>query len=381
MKQFLGLILFILMLTAVSPLYAQSEGPSFSLQAISSDGTQTIPYFILDGVAGGEITGQVFVKNQGDALGTAKLYVVDAVTGQTGGTVLKMQADALVGTGSWIQLERDLVTLAPGEGQMVPFMVKVPNDARSGQHLGGIVMETVADDVDVQEAIQGEASFRVKVNTRTAVGVQINLPGTPVEKLDVLGLSIGGHDSQQIMYLNLRNSGTEMLKMTGSLQIIDAQGERLQNIRFNIDTFLPDNEISYPIYVEGEALTAGSYTADLSLRYGESVQISRQQLPLTVTEADNIQIFEGRDALASPLTSRTDEIVSGQSAWQLMAMGGLGLLNLGIVGAVIVMIARYFKTKKQRKQEIALRQNRGQRPLPSQAPIVSQRPLETHGHR
>jgi hypothetical protein len=382
-RQLLALFLLLMALTAVPALQAQTptNNNDFSLQAISSDGQSAVPYFVLDGATGEQIAGQVQIVNRGDSLGSVQLYAVDAATGNTGGTVMRMQEDALVGTGSWIELERDLVTLAPGEGQMVPFVVNVPSGARSGHHVGGIVMQPASEDAGSQAESQDEVSFQVEVKTRTAVAVQINLPGAPVEQLDVLGINLGGHDSRQIMYLNLRNSGTQMFKTTGSLRILDAQGQALQNIRFDIGTFLPENEIEYPVYVVGEALPAGSYTADLSLRYGETVQIYRNQLAFDISEADNIQIFEGREALASPLAAQASDMVNGRSNWEIIAIGGLGVLLIGFVIYLIVSIYHYERERKQRKQKLtpqpqaqvsSLRSSPQQRPLPTKPPLRAQ---------
>ena len=372
-KPLLGLFVMMIALTAVPILHAQTptNNSNFSLQAISSDGKSIIPYFVLDGTTGGQITGQVQIVNRGDSLGSVQLYIVDAATGNTGGTVLKMREDALTETGRWIQLERDTVTLAPGEGQMIPFVVNVPADARPGQHVGGIVMVPLNEDAASQTTSQDEVSFQVEIKTRTGVAVQVNLPGTPIEKLDVLGINLGGQDSHQIMYLNLRNNGTQMVKTTGSLRILDEQGQQLQNIRFNIGTFLPENEIMYPINIVNEALPAGNYTADLSLRYGETSQIYRNQLTFSISEADNVQIFEGQAALASPLTAQTNQPMSSRPTWQIIAIGGLGLLLTGFVVYLIVSIVQYERERKLRKQKTV------HQPQPRQRPNLQSHPLPT----
>jgi hypothetical protein len=373
----LALLVTVIALTAVPTLQAQTPTNShnFALQAVSADGTSIIPYFVLDGTAGGQTTRQVQIVNQGDSAGSVQLYTVDAATGHIGGTVLKMREDTPTETGGWIQLERDTITLAPGEGQLISFVVNVPAGARSGQHVGGIVMEPLDEDAEVQTQSQDEVSFQVDVKTRTAVAVQVNLPGTPIEQLDVLGITLGGHDSRQIMYLNLRNSGTQMVKTTGSLRIVDDQGQQLQNIRFNIGTFLPEDEINYPVHIVGEALAAGNYTADLSLRYGDTAQIYRNELAFDISQADNVQIFEGREALASPLASQTNQLVSGRPAWETMAIAGLGLLLTSFVVYLTVSIYQYERERKLRKQKLAQQQmtkqraNRQQRPLPTKQPI------------
>lgn len=362
-------ILLLVVLTAVPALYAQEpvRSSSFSLEALGPDGETVIPYFILDGTQDGALRGQFRVANWGQSEGSVQLYTVDAVTGNTGGTVLKMRGDARTQVGGWIELERDVATLAPGEGQVIPFVVHIPANARAGHHIGGIVMETLDEAVPAQQQGQDEVSFQVDVQTRTAVAVQVNLPGTSVEKLDVLGLDLGGHDSQQIIYINLRNSGTQMVKTSGSLRIVDADNQERQNIRFRIDTFLPGNEIKYPIYIEGNALSAGSYTADLSLRYGETSQIYRNQHPFDVSDADNIQIFEGREALASPLTAQTAALLRGRPGWETGAIIGLGVLLTGFVIYLVVSIYQYERERKRRQQKLAQ--------LPQQGSLPTKQPL------
>lgn len=379
-RQILGLLMMLVGLTAVSPLYAQTPANShnFSLQAVGPDGQSVVPYFVLDGTVGGQISGQIYVRNRGNSPGSVQLYSVDAVTGQTGGTVLKMREDAQMGTGGWIKLEQNVVTLAPDEGQMISFEVNVPAGARSGQHVGGIVMEPVEESAAVQSENQTGVSFQVDVKTRTAVGVQINLPGTPVEQLEVLGIALGGHDSRQMLYLHLRNSGNQMVKTSGSLHILDAQGQNVQNIRFNIDTFLPDEEIRYPVNIVEAALPAGSYTADLSLRYGESVQMYRGQLAFSISEADNIQIFEGQAALASPVTAQA-AVVNGRSTWQIVGIGVLAVLLCGFVIYLINSIYRYEKERSLRKQKLAYQQALHQQPVPQPQLVRHRQPQRTRG--
>ncbi len=353
-KQYLTALMIGLILTAVfpSPTVAQVNTSGFSLQALDVDGQTVVPYFELDGDFGSQIEGQVYIVNRGNETGTVDLYAVDADTGGTGGTVLKMRNDAKTGAGNWIEIERDQLTLGPGEGKFVSFVVHVPNSVRAGTHLGDIVMEPASEVVDVQNEAGNEISFKVDIQTRTAVAVQINLPGTAVEQLDVLNLAFGGHDSQQILYLNLRNSGTELLRPSGSLVILDEAGERVQNSRFRIDTFLPDTEIEYPIYIESEALIAGNYTADLSLRYGETGQTYTNQLDFSISEASNVQIFEGRDALESPIPNQADAITQERPMWQWLMFGGLAVILMGLAGYLGVSLFDLEKIRQSRKNQV-----------------------------
>ena len=69
-RPLLGLFVMMIALTAVPILHAQTptNNNNFSLQAISPDGKSIIPYFVLDGTSGGQITGQVQIVNRGDII-------------------------------------------------------------------------------------------------------------------------------------------------------------------------------------------------------------------------------------------------------------------------------------------------------------------------
>ncbi|MBK8989235.1 MAG: hypothetical protein IPM39_24755 [Chloroflexi bacterium] len=93
-------------------------------------------------------------------------------------------------TGSWITLAANDLTLAAGESREVRFSVTIPTDARPDQHLGGIVAEAVAlkEVADVSDDAE-TTSFQVKVQSRNAMAVQVNLPGAVVEQIDVTGIT------------------------------------------------------------------------------------------------------------------------------------------------------------------------------------------------
>lgn len=379
LKRLLSVLYCGIMLATVHPLYAQTQPgeTNFALHAISQDGLSVVPYFVMDGAAGAQITGQIYIVNNGNSSGSVQLYPVDAATGNTGGTVLKMREDALTEVGGWIQLERETVTLAAGEDTLVPFVVSVPAGVRVGPHVGGLVMEPVQQQDVIQNEGQDEVSFQVDVKTRTAVAVQVNVPGATAAQLDVLGVQFGGHNSRQIIYLNLRNSGTELVKTTGSLLIYNNDGERLQTIRFHIDTFLPEDEIDYPVHVVAEALPAGSYTADLALRYGETAQTYQNQFSFDVSQADNVQIFSESGALASPLTSESFGTVNGRFFLQIVVMIALAILTIGFVVYFFISLYRY-KQERRQMSHVSLA-SRKLAPL-QKAPLPVKQPVRARGN-
>ena len=167
--------------------HAARGQPNFSLYSrffITLPISLTKSYFIIDSKPGTVVKSSVRVTNTGNISGTVDLYPVDASTAQTSGAVYLSKNDPRNDVGAWITLGMHQVTLNPGQSQDVPFQVIIPGNARSGQHLGGIVAENSApEQTDTKTQNVTIGTFQVKVNTLTIVAIQVNLPGAPVEQL------------------------------------------------------------------------------------------------------------------------------------------------------------------------------------------------------
>jgi hypothetical protein len=335
-----GIILFLSGLS-VTAVFA-ADGANFSLKMVSSQAApQNQSYYILQGQSGAKLENSIWVINSGTTAGTVRLYAVDMATGQTGGSVFLMYDDPREVTGSWITLAASELTLAAGESREVPFSVTIPADARAGQHLGGIVAETVALEEVVNVNNDAEsASFQVKVQSRNAMAVQVNLPGAVMEQIDVMGIAAGGQGGYQTLAIGMSNSGNVMLKPTGRLLVSDDAGTQVQDLQFSMDTFLPETAVDFPLFVENQALPTGEYLADLTLQYGEN-QESTHQLSFTITEAQVDKAFEGREALEAPASAAAAEGMSGRD----LLVSGLIIFNVALV-LFLIGLALYRRRKQ-----------------------------------
>jgi hypothetical protein len=335
-----GLILIVMSSLSVTAVLADN-GSRFSLQVVSSKAApQDQSYYILQGQSGKTLENSIQVINTGTEAGTVRLYAVDMVTGQTGGSVFRLREDPIEMTGSWISLAADELTLAAGESRNVPFRIIIPAEARPGHHLGGIVAEAVAQ-TEVADAnnTADAASFQVTMQSRSAMAVQVNLPGAVVEQIDVRGISAGGNSGHQMLAIDMSNSGNVMLKPAGRLIVTDEAGQSLQDLAFSMDTFLPETAVDYPIFVENEALPAGAYQATLTLLYGEG-QKSTHEFNFTVTEAQLSQVFGGRDALSAPASAAGSAADSRN-----LLVGGLLAFNIALV--LIFVGFLFYRRRKQ----------------------------------
>lgn len=334
-RTYFFILVGLLMFVGETAVFAQGE-PVFSMEAVLDGAEDGLGYFVFEAEPGTVLSGQVFVKNTGTAVGTARLYAVDTATGNTGGISFRMRQDPVELAGTWIKPASDTVTLNPGTGAMVGFTVMVPDGVRAGQHIGGLVLESQGTEVVVNEP-EGEnkAAFVVDVQTRSAMAVQVNILGTAVSQIDVTGLRLGGHNDQQILYLQLRNSGNQMLKPTGTIKVLNSNGDTVQHLRFTLGAFLPDSDIEYPIYIENTALGTGDYLGDLRLRYENGSAPQAHQFDFTVSDDINVQIFTPREGLAAPeiaISNTTNAMPIYRNPWIIGII--IAMILVGIVGAM-----------------------------------------------
>ncbi|GCF09525.1 WxL protein peptidoglycan domain-containing protein [Dictyobacter arantiisoli] len=220
--------------------------------------------FMYASSSGAVIQDSIHVKNYGSAPGTIDIYPVDAITSQGSGEAFPRRTDPRRDVGAWITLSRQQVTLNPGQSQDIPFSLRIPDHARPGQHLGGLIAEAP---VQQQSSSKGAIQAIVQIHIRKAISVFINLPGTIVKKLNAAGVSYDEASSHQRVLIALANTGTQFLHPSGSLKITNAAGQQLQNVPLKLGALLPQTSIHYPVFMQHTALNPGTYTATLNLAY------------------------------------------------------------------------------------------------------------------
>jgi hypothetical protein len=319
----------------------EDDGAVFALQPVRYDPAvpATRSYFVLESQPGSSVASEVRVTNAGKALGTVRLYPVDATTGATSGTVFRAEGDPRLDAGGWIALGAASLTLAPGESRIVPFTVAVPAAQRPGQHVGGIVAENAALQAD-----QGTGGVQVNIRHRNIIAVQVDLPGPVVEQLEVTGAVPGGAQGAQTLLLGLRNEGTVMLKPTGTLTIRDATGMVVQRIPLALDTMLPLTAIDYPARMQDRALDVGEYEATVELTYGEQGAV-RSTIRFAINQQQVQQVFKGSQTVAPPASVAATSPPDAMTAAAAPAGGdasrrgsGTSLPLLGLGGALCGML-------------------------------------------
>jgi hypothetical protein len=313
----------LMLLGGIAPV-ASATGPTFALKPASS---AKLGYFVFSGRPGATIHGKVRVINVGSKPGRTSLYAVDATTGQTSGAVYRSRQEPRRGVGHWISLGTATFRLGPGQSRVVPFRVRVPSGGSAGQHLGGIVAQRSSSTLSrgKKGGQSKNGTFKVKIQALSVIAVQVNLPGSRRVKMTLTGIKPGRQPGHQSLLLGIGNPGNLLLKGTGSLKVVNHTGRQVLNRRFNLDTFVPQTHIGFPVYVRGKALPPGRYRGTITISY-RGHHLTRT-FPFTITKADTKQVFGSQTAQAAPAGSS-----GGGERTALYILAGVSVLLVGAAG-------------------------------------------------
>ena len=295
---------------------AATKQPVFGLRAA---GNPKLGYFVYNAAPGAARSGAVIVSNSGNAAGTVKLFAADATTGRTTGTVYLTDSKAKA-AGSWITLASKSLSLRPGASKRVGFTVRVPAGQKPGQWVGGIVAET-SHRVAGKKSKQ-KASVQIKVRNQTIVAVQTNVPGTAVSTFEIGKVTTGGQRGFQQVITHVANTGNQLLKPTGRVTVLKANGDLVQALPFKMDTFLPQTAIDFPLLLK-KALPPGDYKANVTLNvpatFGASAHTVTASPTFSVSKQDVQQVFTSAQPQAPPPGVTASSSGSSNTMWIVIA--------------------------------------------------------------
>lgn len=170
---------------------------------------------------------------------------------------------------SWVKLEQDFVTVAPGAAVPVAFSIAVPKGAPPLAHYIGIAVDEAA-----------ASSLTVGVAGRLVALVYLQVAGTVTETLRVAHFAIQPAtpwQSERLANLTIANSGTVPVSARGQLIVTSRSGAVLSKQDIVIgNELLPGSERSraVPFSLASAFHWPGVYSVTVALEYG----LTKQQL-------------------------------------------------------------------------------------------------------
>jgi hypothetical protein len=261
----------VLLASPLGPAAAQ-EDPQFLMEPADDSSTGESGYYIIEAEPGDVIEQSVILGNESDEHTTLSLAAVDADTGLYGGVDYGLPEDEVTRVGSWITLEESEVVLAPGRRENISFEVMVPEDAASGQHVGGLAAFVPTTEQGGDEVLgEDEAGAAIVVQSRRVIAVQVNLPGDDTPVVEITEVAPTARADGLYLEIAMTNVGHGLTKGEGLIEL----PEEGFSAEFALDTFVPGTSISYPVRW-AESADDGEYAATVTLDYddGQTAEFS-----------------------------------------------------------------------------------------------------------
>lgn len=229
--------------------------------------------------AGTRGTVSLSIRNTGERSLSLRLYLADSTFGPDG-----QEEDVALGVlarscAPWVDLEADLLDLAPGELRQVALDL-TPSAEASGSYWTKVYIEEVSVPEPVVEEHSGR---RYQVFMRQRMGVRIfqEVPGTVVPELVVTNVDVAlGGESQRMVALTAENRGNSLLRCQGWVELRTSRGELVETVR-------PSADGRFLVFPEGRRiiraglppnLEAGTYSVLAIVDYGGESLVAGEQV-------------------------------------------------------------------------------------------------------
>ena len=344
--RFLTLMLAIVWLGAPISASAQSETP-FPLSFLPvPDGSRAEPnksYFVYELRADSTVSGNVLLRNNGQAPMTVHLTAVDARTSQQGGSSFANIDETPMAVATWLKLGEQQVTLEPGQERDIAFTVHVPASINPGQYLAGISAYLPANDGDDTSSSKNVGAH-IKLQHRYVIAVQINVPGLWTSSMLIKSIDLVSQPSGTRVIARLKNDGATFLKPKGSVKIISHDGRLLIDQPIEMGTFVTGTDASYPV-IWPETPIPGKYQVSISLDYADGKTATYDEELEIAAKAAVPQSQQPASKSQQPApgstgaASQPDPVATVGAASQnmLVLFGGGLVLMMGLGGVMFVL--------------------------------------------
>lgn len=258
--------------------------PVFVLEPVDQSGS----YFTVEGDAGSTTTLTVALGNAGEDPVSARTYAADAYTLVNGGFGINDETAPTTAPTTWLDYPAETLDLKPAQKVERDFTVTIPDDAKPGQYITGIVLQTA-------EPIAIGDSGMLRQTIAKAVAVLITVPGPVEPKLEIGQVSLKQSANANALQIEIQNAGNVLLKPSGTVtmtsgdeQILTAPVE-MGSVYAGMATTL---ELPIPV-----VLAPGDYTVDVTLEDKETgAKAKATAVPLKV------EAFEAATPTVAPVT-------------------------------------------------------------------------------
>lgn len=262
----------------------------------------------------------VNVINNSNEEKSVLVYPTDSVVSSGGAFACEQFVDERDGVGSWITLDKNRVTLASAENEIIDFIITVPANADVGEHNGCVVM---------QGEEQNESTEGIGLSFRSAIRVAILVPGDIVKQLEIVGFTPKVGDEKVTLTTNVENKGNVSVDADVQTVIDTFWGRQISQTGGQFPVLR--GEVSEWNFDHDKPFWGGWYKTSVSVEYDSN--------------PDN---FIGEEA------QPTTEHLEYPAQWIFVQPSALALaielVTLLLLAVAIIMILRWLAAKRRVKK-------------------------------
>lgn len=253
------LMLFaVALLAAPAAVGAQSAGVGGRVANPDPSNSRTQSIFIYTLEHGVSQQDQLLVINQTDETQTISLRSVDGVVTNSGDYTCRQAAEPVEGSGGWVKLAQDTITLPAKSEERIDFTVTVPARADVGEHNSCLTIQADNDESD--------AATGVRLRMRQALRMIVTVPGDLRRSLSIEQFVIEQGVLDQRYTMTAANEGNVSADIDMQVRLTSVLGREVAGAGGEYP-LVPGERLTKQFSTAYRPLFGGWYTATPSLRY------------------------------------------------------------------------------------------------------------------
>jgi hypothetical protein len=197
-----------------------SHTATFGIQPATAKGVDNRDSFAYEATGGAIKTDYVAITNYSTAPLQLHLYATDAYNTADGGFTVLPSTTKPRDIGLWVSFGENFLTVPAKTTDILPFILRVPENATPGDHTGGIM-------VSLTTIAAGAKGSQIAVESRVGARLAVRVPGALHAQLTVTNVSVDYHNtinpfgdgSATVSYIvnntgNVRLAGTQAVRVT-----------------------------------------------------------------------------------------------------------------------------------------------------------------------
>jgi len=325
------LVLAVLVGVLLAPVAANAAGIGFTAQPLPGSPGAELGYFKFDAAPGASVSRVLLITNTSKKAQSLRVVSNDGRASVYGGVDYADIGATSAAVGTWIAVSSPTVKLPPGASAKVPFVVTVPSDVTSGEHVGGLsVWEPSATTRSATAAAANQAGTRILYVERRVLAVEVVTPGPAVPEIIISGVKATPRPDGMYLSIAIANNGTAAATGNGELAL---SGSGFSD-KFSLDTMIPAAKTDYPVKWKRNP-SEGTYPATVQIHYADDTKVATWSGNVTVGSAEAKKLGERLVGPAEP---------GGSSKTPWLMYGLIG-------GLVVIVLIMGFALLRRRRPE------------------------------